>query len=407
MFRNIKIKTAAQEITIRALDGLTLEEILRVNRIPTNLFQGYVIDEEKNLKPIPLNIRPADLSDNAEIVLQCIRNTDLRQVLPQKTFYKKATDPITALHDLDFGEKECTETIHELNADLARKIVEGKVFKFMKEHSNASKVVAGISGGGDSNTLVRSLRKALVDNDNGDEKEITCFTLVFDPIWPASAAKRAVELCKENHVQHFVYKNSEIEKLLEMRGSLEDFYTEFGQNFGNNTSHFFATYLISLIARKLCHEHGTNEYCLGFNREDVLAELMFSLMNGHKPLAFPVRQFGDIKLLMPLWEIPKIVLDTCYPKYSLENYIERDDMTTFQRGIVYYLAHSIDDVYSNLGLSLMNGVQKIFKNNWSELKHDKNWDLYISEYAEPTKVNEVKKLLQKYLNFPVAKNYDA
>lgn len=406
MFRNIKIKTAAQEITIKAFDDLTLEEILRVNRLPINLFQSYAVDG-KNLKPIPLNIRPADLSNNTEIVLQCIRNTDLRQVLPQKTFYKKAVDPITVLHDLDFSEKECTETVHELNADSARKIVESKVSKFMKEHSDASKIVAGISGGGDSNALVRSLRKALADNDNGDEKEIICFTLVFDPIWPASAAKRAVELCKENDVQHFVYENREIENLLGMRGSLKDFYIEFGQNFGNNTSHFFATYLISLIARKLCREHGTNEYCLGFNREDVLAELIFSLMNGHKPLAFPVRQFGDIKLLMPLWEIPKIVLDTCYPKYSLENYIERDDMTTFQRGIVYYLAHSIDDIYSNLGLTLMNGVQKIFKNNWSELKQDKNWDLYISEYAESTKVNDVKKLLQKYLNFPTTENYDA
>lgn len=405
MFCNIKIKTAAQEITISAPDSLTLEEILRINRIPANLFQGYIIDEEKNLKPIPLNIRPADLSDNTEIILQCIRNTDLRQVLPQKTFYKKAADPITVLHDLDFSEKECTETIHELNADSARKIVEGKVSKFMKEHNDASKVIAGISGGGDSNTLVRSLKKALSIYDN--EKEIICFTLVFNPIWPASAAERAVELCKENNVKHFIYKNSEIEKLLEMRGSLEDFYIEFSQNFGTNTSHFFATYLISLIARKLCREHRTNEYCLGFNREDVLAELMFSLMNGHKPLAFPVRQFGDIKLLMPLWEIPKIVLDTCYPKYSLDNYKERDDMTTFQRGIVYYLAHSIDDIYSNLGLSLMNGVQKIFKNSWSELKQDKNWDLYISEYAEPEKVNEVKKLLQKYLNFPATKNYNA
>lgn len=405
MFCNIKIKTAAQEITIKAFDNLTLEEILHLNRLPANLFQGYIIGETKDLKPIPLNIRPIDLPDNAGIVLQCIRNTDLRQVLPQKTFYKKVTDPITVLHDLDFGEKECAETIHELNADSARKIVEDKVSKFIKEHSNASKVVAGISGGGDSNTLVRSLKKALAGNYN--EKEIICFTLVFDPIWPASAAKRAAELCKENNVQHFIYKNSEIENLLGMRGSLKDFYVEFGQNFGTNTSHFFATYLISLIARKLCREHRTSEYCLGFNREDVLAELMFSLMNGHKPLAFPVRQFGDINLLMPLWEIPKIVLDTCYPKYSLENYIERDDMTTFQRGIVYYIAHSIDDIYNNLGLSLMSGVQKIFKNSWSELKQDKNWDLYISEYAEPTKVNEVKKLLQKYFNFPMVKNYDA
>lgn len=53
------------------------------------------------------------------------------------------------------------------------------------------------------------------------------------------------------------------------------------------------------------------------------------------------------------------------------------------------------------------GCKKIFKNNWSELKQDKNWDLYISEYAESTKVNEVKKLLQKYLNFPIMKDYDA
>jgi len=66
---------------------------------------------------------------------------------------------------------------------------------------------------------------------------------------------------------------------------------------------------------------------------------------------------------MPLWEIPKIILDACYPKYSIENYQERMDTTTFQRGIIYYLAHSIDNIYNiynNLGLSLMYGVQKNF-----------------------------------------------
>ena len=402
MFRNIKIKTAAQEITITALNSLTLEEILRINRIPVNLFQGYVFDDAKKLKPIPLNTRPIDFPEDTEIILQCIRNTNLRQVLPQKTFYKKADNPVVILHDLSFGEQECTETIHELNADSARKIVEDKVSNFMAEHSRAAKIVAGISGGGDSNTLVRSLKKASADN--GNRKEIICFTLVFDPIWPASAAERAAELCRENDVQHFIYGNKEIENLLGMRGSLKDFYEEFNQNFGDNTSHFFATYLISLIARKLCREHKTDEYCLGFNREDVLAELLFSLMNGHKPLAFPVRTFGKIKLLMPLWEIPKIILDACYPKYSIENYQERMDTTTFQRGIIYYLAHSIDDVYNNLGLSLMYGAQKIFKNDWSKLQHDKDWDLYISEYAEPAKIGEVKEMLQKYLNFPAMKN---
>ena len=393
MFRNIKIKTAAQEITIKAFDSLTLEEILRINRIPVNLFQGYVFDNKGRLKPIPLNTRPLDFSEDTEIILQCIRNTDLRQVLPQKTFYKKANNPVVVLHDLNFGEQECTEIIHELNPDSARKIVEDKVSNFMAEHSSAVKIVAGISGGGDSNTLVRSLKKTSTDSDR---KEIICFTLVFDPIWPASAAERATELCRKNNVQHFIYSNKEIESLLSMRGNLKDFYSEFSQSFGDNTSHFFATYLISLIARKLCYKHKTDEYCLGFNREDVLAELLFSLMNGHKPLAFPVRTFGKIKLLMPLWEIPKIILDACYPKYSIENYQERMDATTFQRSIIYYLAHSIDDVYNNLGLSLMHGIQKIFKNDWSKLQHDKDWDLYISEYAEQAKIREVKEILRKY-----------
>jgi len=399
MFRSVKIKTTNQEITINALDSLTLEEILRVERIPTNLFQGYTINKAGHLKPIPLNIRLVDLSNSVEIILQCIRNTDLRQVLPQKTFCREVESPTMVLHDLNFSEKECTETIYELNADTARELVESKVSEFIKKYSNNNKkIIAGISGGGDSNTLVRSLKKALTSSDK--KKELICFTLVFEPIWPGSAAKRAIELCRENGVQHFIFQNQEIETLLRMHGGLKDFYTEFGQNFGENTSHFFATYLISLIARKLCRKYKTSEYCLGFNREDVLAELLFSLINGYKPLAFPVRRFGDIKLLMPLWEIPKMVLDACYPKYSIENYQERLDTTTFQRSIIYYLAHSIEDIYDNLGLSLMQGARKIFENNWLELKQDKDWDLYISEYAEPAKIKEIKKLLHKYLDFP-------
>jgi hypothetical protein len=72
--------------------------------------------------------------------------------------------------------------------------------------------------------------------------------------------------------------------------------------------------------------------------------------------------FREIKIKTAAQEIIIKALE-----YSIENYQERLDTTTFQRGIIYYLVHNIDDIYSNLGLSLMNGIQKIFKNNWSEL----------------------------------------
>jgi hypothetical protein len=69
MFQNIKIKTASQEVIVKAHELLTLEEILRVNRIPTNLFQGYILETKEGAKPIPLNIRLVDLPDDAEITL--------------------------------------------------------------------------------------------------------------------------------------------------------------------------------------------------------------------------------------------------------------------------------------------------------------------------------------------------
>lgn len=373
-------------------ETLTIEEALRTKRIPPNLFQGY-IKSANHTRPIPSNIRLANIPSDSEIIIQCIRNTDLRDVLPQKTFYVKADDPITTVSDLNLGGQGCTETIREINAKLAKSIVKNKISHFIETYSSAELTVVGISGGGDSNTLVKSIKSFSTGRLN---RKFVFFTLVFDPLWPNSAAVRAAELCHEHNVQHSIYDTKKIEELLNMKRGLDKCYGEFCKKFGDDTSHFFGTFLISFAARRLCQEYKTDEYILGFNREDLLAELLFSLINGQKPLAFPIRQFDKIKLLMPLWEMPKLVLDACYPKYSLSNYKEKKDVTTFQRNVIYYLAHGIEDVYPNLGLSLMQGIQKIFANNWSELKHERNQNLYPSEYADKSKVDEMKSFLGKY-----------
>lgn len=396
MFRDLKLRTVAEELILKAPDNLTLEEFLRAKRIPPSLFQGYTKSGE-DVKPIPLNIQILDIPPQSEIILRCIRNTDLRDVLPQKTYYSKVDNPVTVISDLNLGGKECTETIYEINTESAKQIVWPKVSDFIKTNSQSNIVVVGISGGGDSNTLVESLTKFSIKSDR--VKKFVFFTIVLDPIWPSSAADRAAELCQKHNVQHQIYGTKEIEKLFGMKNGIDECYREYCQMFGKNTSHFFGTYLISLVARKLCEKYKAEEYILGFNKEDLLAELLYSLMNGQKPLEFPVRRFGNIKLLMPLWDVPKLVLDACYPKYSLSNYKEREmDESTFQRNIIYYLAHGVDDVYSNLGLSLMKGAQKMFANNWAELQHEKDFDLHITEYADKSKINEVKTFLKKYFN---------
>ncbi|KKR32376.1 MAG: hypothetical protein UT65_C0002G0022 [Parcubacteria group bacterium GW2011_GWF2_39_8b] len=393
MLRDITIKTASEEIAVKTDDSLTLEEVLRTKRIPSNLFQGYAKMGEE-VRPIPLNTLIFVIPFEEKIMLHCIRNIDLKDVLPQKTFYNKVENPVITIPEFNFGDDGCSQTIHELNPDSAKELVKGKVIDFVKKNSSFNTVIVGISGGGDSNTLAQGLKALTLENSN---KRFIFFTIIFEPIWPTFAADRASELCLTHGLTHHVYRNEEIEKLLEMKESLSNFYKEYSEKFGNNTSHFFGTYLISIVARKLCQEYHTNEYILGFNREDLLSDLLFSLMNGQKPLAFPVRKFGSIKLLMPLWDISKVILDACYPKYSFSNYQERkEDQSTYQRNIIYYLAHSIEDIYPNLGLSLMKGIEKIFSNQWSELRQEDNLDIFPSEYADSMKLEEVKSFLKKY-----------
>ena len=396
MLRSVIIKTSSGEINTEADDSLTLEGFLRTKRIPPNLFQAYKNIEQESIEPIPLDTFIFKIPDDNKIILQCIRNIDLKDVLPQKTQFEKVSNPIISIPEFNFGENGCSQIIHELNQDSAKELVKEKILNFTRITCESKTIVVGISGGGDSNTLAQGLKEFSIKYL---EKKFVFFTIVFEPIWPKSAAERASELCKKYSLNHLVYGNKEVEDLLGMKGSLDDFYKEYIDKFGNNTSHFFGTYLISIVARKLCKKYDSTEYILGFNREDILSDLIFSLMNGQKPLSFPIRNFGNIRLLMPLWDIPKIVLDACYPNYSLSNYNERrGEQSTYQRNIIYYLAHGIEDMYPNLGLSIMQGVQKIFDNKWPELKIENGYDIFPSEYANPEKIREVKELLKKYFD---------
>jgi hypothetical protein len=44
---------------------------------------------------------------------------------------------------------------------------------------------------------------------------------------------------------------------------------------------------------------------VGYNREDIMAELMFRLMNGRRPPACPKRRTGSVDVPMPTREIPE------------------------------------------------------------------------------------------------------
>lgn len=97
-----------------------------------------------------------------------------------------------------------------------------------------------------------------------------------------------------------------------MQGSPTALWAEFAEQYGSDTSHFFGTFFVNLVGRRICEEVSGRHLLLGYNREDILAELLFCLMNGCRPMSFPIRQMNTAKCVLPVWDVPKNLLDACY-----------------------------------------------------------------------------------------------
>jgi len=162
--------------------------------------------------------------------------------------------------------------------------------------------------------------------------------------------------------------------------------------------HFFGTFFVNLVGRRLCRELSADNLCVGYNREDLLAELLFCLMNGRRPLPYPVRRMADINCVFPLWEMPKYLLDACYPRYSASNYRERVDTTTPQRSAIYFLAHCLDALGPQISLSLMKGIATLMDgiDGWEELSPIDGTPLMHTGWSDTDTENRVLGLLSGY-----------
>lgn len=203
-------------------------------------------------------------------------------------------------------------------------------------------------------------------------------------------------MCQGLGIEHRVLQPGDISELLGIETSLDELYTDFSSVFTHEALHFFGTFLILRTARKLAAEKGFSDLAFGYNREDLLAEALFMLMNGNRPLSFPVRQLGQHRLVMPVWQVPKLLLDACHPSFSLENYRERDPHTTRQRSLSFFLAHSMDSAYPSFGLSLLTGLVQTFQGSWGALSHDQDLDVFVTDQASSESVELVRAVLSKH-----------
>ncbi|TFC80060.1 hypothetical protein E3O45_02650 [Cryobacterium sp. TMS1-20-1] len=370
----------------------TVDEVLAQNGIPRTMVQTYFLRGER-MSVIPGWTRLDEVPADVDVVLvRALRNTLFDTILPWAPgpalpagygvgFQAIATEP--------GGRAVRHGTV--LDETAAKALVSGEVGEFVEEYAVAERgCVFGVSGGGDSNALAYGLSAAL------PPEHLTAFTLVFADVMTRAAADRATVLCQDLGIDHRVYSEVDTALLLGMTTSLDQLYSDFSDAFGTEALHFFGTFLILKAARAIGRQSGFTDLAFGYNREDLLAELLFMIMNGRAPLSYPVRQIGEQRIVMPVWKAPKLLLDACHPSFSMENYRERDAHTTRQRSLAFYLGHSLDSVYPSFGTSFLDGASRAFAGHFGELRHYRELDVFVTSDATPERLDRVAAVLRRH-----------
>ncbi|MEU5840064.1 hypothetical protein ABZ820_41355 [Streptomyces diacarni] len=399
-WENVTLLFSAGARHLKSMNKLTLGELLLANRFPPSLFQAYEVPGDGTLKAVPMSLALDDIPENRKVILQCIRNTDIDALLPNELeAVYHAEEPVAAMFDFQWADenKNPTHRVHLIDAAGVQEIVFGKISDFLTRLSVPLPLVAGISGGGDSNTLVRGVRR-YVATQNLDAAKVTCFTLIMAPIWPESAAERARSLCSEEGFEHRVLYPDDMARLLGMSESPQCLWEELSGRYTADLAHFFGTFFINLVGRAICGEVDGSHLLVGYNREDVMAELLFCLMNGRRPMPFPIRRTGATDVLMPVWDVPKSMLDACYPHYSEVNYSERVDSSAVRRSSIYYMSHALDALVPQMSMSLMTGTAKLMDElgGWQELTPIEGTPLMHTGYSNPAEQAELLSLLNRY-----------
>lgn len=356
---NLIFNTAHEKFNLDYEDKQTLEDVCLLNKLPFQSINFYgiqngdltIITDIINTKISDLKIRDYD-----EIIFQPNRNINFSKIINKNLLIEKKSNSTTEylfqsdnfddLVNIEFEPQNCFNYIFEkVNSFLDNKIIDERP------------IIVGISGGGDSNTLL----KTLTNSKKISNSQIIAVMCVGLEVWD-TAIERAEYICSESNVELIFVGPKEICSIIGKRNS-ENWDNDFFDAFKDSDIDALGTFIVRKVLQFYVKK--TNAQCMitGLNLEDLLAESIFQITKGKLPLPFPVRIIDEIPLWYPLYEIPKKILDGCYPKFSLQNYEQRNADKLINRAIPYYYSQMVSNFVPGFEFDLLYGFEKISRLN--------------------------------------------
>ncbi|HEY4178797.1 MAG TPA: hypothetical protein VGM90_18250 [Kofleriaceae bacterium] len=259
---------------------------------------------------------------------------------------------------------ECRNAIAARVADVVRAAL-----------PKGSHIVVGVSGGGDSNSLLYGLSQLKYH-------DLTIHPVIIKgiPDWD-TGVPRAQELCASYGLPLRIMDENEVKALLGIPRDSTSLIERFEREFPGDDFEFVGTLLIRLALAAHAREVGTKFICTGLNLEDVLCENMFRTSTGLPPAPVPVRDIGDVTLVLPLWLCPKRIIDGCFPKYSLANYQGRYPCFSLGRNLYYSIVYAMQSQFPGFPEQLAQGFSTLAEKAPTEYVHDEQLGFAVERFV--------------------------
>jgi hypothetical protein len=287
-----------------------------------------------------------------EVILQPDRNIDYGGLCLKPIEAQQVKDGVT---EYSFGTGNHYVTHCELTQIQAQRYVTDKIRSFFKGISPVTPkpIIVGVSGGGDSNMLVQGLLGSGVVKHS----QIIAVMMLGVPDWDLGKS-RAEEICSKLGVKIKFVSADQVGEILGKK-SKSRWIEDFEKLFPDTDLEVLGTLAIRLSLSHVAKQLDAQAIVLGPNLEDCLAEALLSILKGEIPPPVPVRRLDDIDFWYPLFEVPKKIVDGCFPKYSQQNYLDRYPSKMPGRSVPYYLAQMLPSLIPGIEFDLLRGVQDL------------------------------------------------
>ncbi|MFJ2995675.1 hypothetical protein [Pandoraea sp. NPDC087047] len=393
-YPSAEIITSHGKITIEPLNATeTLFELLSRSNIPWSAVSVFSVDEKSTSTALAnLDVSFGELAEAAVVQVHFSRNVNPRMFDVMDYVRAPAEDgrevSSFVFQSIDNKASRVKNVLKGLSQKECQDIVSRNVHEFILEHvAPNSKLVIGVSGGGDSNALLMALTSF---SDFSIEIHPVILKGVAD--WN-SGVPRAQELCQSYGLELMVVEESRVREICKLRGQ-GDLIQSYESSFPGDDFEFLGTFMIRRVLSALAADLGAF-VVTGLNLEDVLAESLYRIAQGRFPFPFPVRAIQDAQFLYPLWMCPKKIIDGCFPKFSMENYEMRYPCFSVGRNLYYMMAYSIQSAFPGAVENLLHGFRALASGVETSFHADAETGIVYEEQASKELMEKFSRLLMR------------